>query len=141
MRQPRPLSTHLALFAAGIGVPLLLLALLVGWGSVGEGRARIDREAERLVGGIVGDVERELAALTATAQTLATANALVREIHDRMPAILRPEDYDRWLGEEPDPAELLAPFPAEPMVIWPVSPRVNSPRFDEPGLLDPIGDH
>ena len=79
MRQSHPLSTHLALFAAGIGVPLLLLALLVGWGSLGEERARIDREAERLVGGIVGDVERELAALTATAQTLATANALVRD--------------------------------------------------------------
>jgi len=36
MRQSHPLSTHLALFAAGIGVPLLLLALLVGWGSLGR---------------------------------------------------------------------------------------------------------
>ena len=66
------------------------------------------------------------------------ANELVAQIHDRMPAILRPEDYDRWLGPEPDPQELLAPFPPEPMAIWPVSPRVNSPRFDEPDLLEPV---
>src|SRR5215210_4040750 len=79
MRQPRPLSTRLALFAAGIGVPLLLLALLVGWGSLGEERARIDRQAQRLVGDLAANVERELAALTATAQTLATANAIVRD--------------------------------------------------------------
>jgi putative SOS response-associated peptidase YedK len=32
------------------------------------------------------------------------ANELVAEIHDRMPAILAPDDYTRWLGDEPDPA-------------------------------------
>ena len=48
------------------------------------------------------------------------ANEMVARIHDRMPAILRPEDYDRWLGMEPDPRDLLAPFPAEPMTMWPV---------------------
>src|SRR5262245_18323373 len=31
------------------------------------------------------------------------ANGLVAEIHDRMPVILAPADYSRWLGEEPDP--------------------------------------
>jgi len=43
------------------------------------------------------------------------ANALVAETHDRMPAILAPEDYARWLSEEPDPRNLMRPFPAEPM--------------------------
>jgi putative SOS response-associated peptidase YedK len=28
------------------------------------------------------------------------ANELVAEIHDRMPVILAPEDYDRWLGRD-----------------------------------------
>ncbi len=56
------------------------------------------------------------------------ANELVGRIHDRMPAILKPEDYERWLGSEPDPRELRAPFPSAPMVIWPISPRVNSPK-------------
>jgi len=30
------------------------------------------------------------------------ANELVADIHDRMPVILRREDFDRWLGVEPD---------------------------------------
>src|SRR3954453_13616843 len=66
------------------------------------------------------------------------ANELVTEIHDRMPAILRPEDYDRWLGVEPDPRELLKPFPPEPMMMWPVSTRVNTPKNDNPNILTPV---
>jgi len=31
------------------------------------------------------------------------ANELVSEIHDRMPLILAPADYARWLSDEPDP--------------------------------------
>ena len=31
------------------------------------------------------------------------ANELVADIHDRMPLILAPGDYVRWLGEQPDP--------------------------------------
>src|SRR4051812_18623900 len=55
------------------------------------------------------------------------ANELVADIHDRMPVILRPEDYDRSLGSEPDPRDLLRPFPAELMRMWAISTRVNSP--------------
>ncbi len=33
-------------------------------------------------------------------------NELVAPIHDRMPVVLAPADYDRWLGDEPDPAGL-----------------------------------
>jgi putative SOS response-associated peptidase YedK len=68
------------------------------------------------------------------------ANDLVRRIHDRMTVILAPKDYDRWLGAEPDPSDLMAPFPAEPMAMWPVSTRVNSPRNDDPQLLDAVED-
>jgi putative SOS response-associated peptidase YedK len=66
------------------------------------------------------------------------ANALVSAIHDRMPAILRPADYERWLGPEPDPRDLLITFPAEPMRMWPISPRVNSWQNDDAGLLTPV---
>ena len=65
------------------------------------------------------------------------ANELVAQIHDRMPLILPKNAYERWLGVEPDPHELLVPFPAEPMVMWPISMRVNSPENDEASLLDP----
>jgi putative SOS response-associated peptidase YedK len=67
-----------------------------------------------------------------------TANELVAEILDRMPLIIGPGDYARWLGEEPDPGDLMRPFPAEPMRIWPISTRVNKPENDDPSIVEPI---
>ena len=66
------------------------------------------------------------------------ANELVAQIHNRMPLILAPGDYVRWLSEETDPRDLLHPFPAEPMRMWPISTRVNKPEDDEPSILEPI---
>ena len=60
------------------------------------------------------------------------------QIHNRMPLIIAPEDYVRWLSEEPDPRELLRPFPAESMRMWPISTRVNAPENDDPSILEPI---
>ena len=39
------------------------------------------------------------------------ANDLVADIHDHMPLILATDDYTRWLGEEPDPRDLMRPSP------------------------------
>jgi putative SOS response-associated peptidase YedK len=66
------------------------------------------------------------------------ANGLVADIHDRMPVILSRYDYARWLSEEPDPRDLMRPFPPELMRMWPISTRVNKPENDEPSILDPI---
>jgi putative SOS response-associated peptidase YedK len=68
----------------------------------------------------------------------APANDLVARIHDGMPAILKPADYVRWLSPEPDPHDLLVPFPSEPMTMWPISTRVNSPINDDEQLLEPV---
>ena len=76
---PRPLSKHLALYAAGIGVPLVLLAGIVGWIEVREEGRNLDREAQRIVRDLTGNLERELEALAATARTLAIATALPRD--------------------------------------------------------------
>jgi putative SOS response-associated peptidase YedK len=68
-----------------------------------------------------------------------TANELVADIHDRMPVILPPEGYDRWLSNiEPDPRDLLVPFTAALMMMWPISTRVNKPDNDDPDILDPL---
>lgn len=64
------------------------------------------------------------------------ANEMLADIHDRMPVILAPDAYDRWLtADEPDPRDLLVPYPAAPMAIWPVSLRVNSPVNDDAAIL------
>jgi putative SOS response-associated peptidase YedK len=74
-----------------------------------------------------------------TFSILTTApNALVAPLHDRMPVILAPGDYDRWLGEEPDPAELIRPYPGDDMVTWPVSTRVNKADNDDAAILDRV---
>jgi putative SOS response-associated peptidase YedK len=62
-----------------------------------------------------------------------TANALVSGIHDRMPVILKPENYDLWLDpgfkKTSDLLDLLKPYRAESMRMWRVGPRVNSSRM------------
>jgi putative SOS response-associated peptidase YedK len=66
-------------------------------------------------------------------------NEVCAPIHDRMPVILDPADYGRWLGEEsatPDELHaLLRPYPAERMMAFPVDPRVGSVKNDDPALL------
>jgi len=67
------------------------------------------------------------------------ANALMATIHERMPVIIAPRDYARWL----DPARsgraaiepMLAPFPADEMHAYPISTRVNDVKNDGPELI------
>ena len=66
------------------------------------------------------------------------ANELVAGIHDRMPVILAPRDYAQWLSEEPDPGQLMRPFPADLIRMWPISTRVNKPENDDPSIIEPI---
>jgi putative SOS response-associated peptidase YedK len=66
------------------------------------------------------------------------ANELVAEIHDCMPLILAPGDYVRWLSDEPDPRDLMRPFPSEPMRMWPISTRVNKPGNDDASIVEPV---
>jgi putative SOS response-associated peptidase YedK len=73
------------------------------------------------------------------------ANTLLAPLHDRMPVILDPAAWPLWLGEvEPDPEPhrlkaLLAPYPSEAMVFWPVDRRVGNVRNNDPSLIEPIG--
>ncbi len=67
-------------------------------------------------------------------------NELVAEVHTRMPVILAEEHHAQSLGEvqDGDLKELLKPFPADRMKMWPTSSRVNSPDNHEEGVLKPI---
>ena len=65
-----------------------------------------------------------------------TPNAVTSAVHDRMPVILKRDDYDLWL----DPgmtntdalSDLLEPFDARLMRSYPVSSRVNQVQNDDP---------
>jgi len=68
-------------------------------------------------------------------------NEIMKPIHNRMPVILEPRDYDRWLAPgDPTrpPIDLLRPFPTEKMLAWPVSNRVGNVLNNDPELLDRI---
>ena len=68
-------------------------------------------------------------------------NELMEPIHDRMPVIIAPKDYQRWLepGESTHlPVDLLRPYPAEEMNAWKVGSAVGNVRNNEPGLIVPI---
>ncbi len=69
------------------------------------------------------------------------ANDLVAGIHHRMPVVLTPGDYDRWLAPGDGGADLqslLRPYPPEEMSAYPVSTYVNKPQNDDPSCLEPV---
>lgn len=69
-------------------------------------------------------------------------NRLTGPIHDRMPLILAPRDYDAWLDPGNDDVEalkaLVRAYPAEEMRAFAVSPRVNAPANDDAALIEPL---
>jgi putative SOS response-associated peptidase YedK len=69
-----------------------------------------------------------------------TPNELTATVHDRMPVILKPSDYERWLQREDSeqpPIDLLRPYDADEMTAHPIDPRVGNVRNNEPGLCTP----
>jgi putative SOS response-associated peptidase YedK len=70
-----------------------------------------------------------------------TPNAATSAVHDRMPVILCPDDYDVWL----DPGftdvtaafELLKPYDTRLMRSYPVSARINHAANDDPHCASP----
>jgi putative SOS response-associated peptidase YedK len=68
-------------------------------------------------------------------------NGLMEPIHNRMPVILKPSDYARWLepgDPQRPPVELLRPYDAEQMKAWKVGPGVGDVSNNRPDLVAPI---
>ena len=69
------------------------------------------------------------------------SNTLVSQIHTRMPVILREQDEADWLNPSLALAAaqaLLVPLPAELLMAYEVSPKVNSPTYNSLDLLQPV---
>ncbi|HXF64816.1 MAG TPA: SOS response-associated peptidase family protein, partial [Caldilineaceae bacterium] len=73
-------------------------------------------------------------------------NELMATLHNRMPVILDPQDYDLWLGDGRETPRdslallrfLLRPYPAEAMTAQPVSRYVNSPANEGAACIAPF---
>ncbi len=87
------------------------------------------------------DPERDQVVRTFTIVTT-RPNAEMGALHDRMPVVLDPESWARWLDPAPaDPGELLnllVPAPDGSLEPYEVSRAVNDVRNDGPGLVDPV---
>jgi len=98
------------------GRPFAFAGLWESWGRGGEGEIR-----------------------TCTILTTG-ANAVVGEIHERMPVIVASDAYDVWLdpsSERDELTGLLAPYPEDEMEAYPVSRFVNSPSNNDPRCVEP----
>jgi putative SOS response-associated peptidase YedK len=66
---------------------------------------------------------------------------LCAELHNRKPVVLKPGVWPAWLGEQPatvrDLNAMLAPYPAEDMICWPVSPRAGYVKHNDSTLIEP----
>jgi len=69
-------------------------------------------------------------------------NDLVRPLHNRMPVILHPDDYDLWLERNVQEYALLQPllhpYPSEDMLAYPISTWINKPENDSPRCIEPL---
>jgi putative SOS response-associated peptidase YedK len=70
------------------------------------------------------------------------ANDLMRPLHDRMPVILEPKDYGRWLDlQATDSGELqalLVPYGGDDLTAFLVGTLVNNPRNESPRCVEPL---
>jgi putative SOS response-associated peptidase YedK len=68
------------------------------------------------------------------------ANEILQSVHDRMPVILHPDNYELWLDVDMRKLdlvrELLRPFPASEMMAYPVSASINSPLNQGAQLIE-----
>lgn len=86
--------------------------------------------------------EKEAPSIDSCTLLTTSPNEAAGAIHDRMPVILDPKDYDLWLDPKVSDRGKLEPLlvacPAEWMEAWPVSRFVNSPGNDSPKCIEPV---
>jgi len=65
-----------------------------------------------------------------------------RTRHDRMPVMIRRQDYQRWLEPGSDaqpPIDLIRPFDSDRMKAWRVDRRINNVKINEHTLCESLG--
>ena len=65
----------------------------------------------------------------------------LRAVHERMPVIVNPDNYDNWLNNKTKTVEvekIIAEKPHSNLQIFPVSTHVNSPQNDDLSCVQPL---
>ncbi len=83
--------------------------------------------------------EREGDGFESCSIIVTAASPVMQRIHDRMPVLLNPAQYNSWLNtghfNRAQLQGLLVPFAGQ-LEAYPVSRRVNSPSYDDPSLIE-----
>src|SRR5215831_6384752 len=116
------------------------------WQRMGKGkvpyRIALKTEEPFAFAGIWSTVHDAQGTVQPTFALLTTeANALVAQIHTRMPVILREQDEADWLNPHLSleaAQALLVPLPADLLMAYEVSPKVNSPAYNTPDVLQRV---
>ncbi|MCX6177808.1 MAG: SOS response-associated peptidase [Chlorobiales bacterium] len=67
------------------------------------------------------------------------SNGEMKSVHDRMPVILEPEHWKQWLeASSPDAEKLLIPAKDGTLDIYPVSTKVNNPKYIQHDCIEPL---
>ena len=70
------------------------------------------------------------------------ANALMAPIHDRMPVILTPDQFDLWMDPDNPDVDglrgLMHPCDPDLMAAYPVSPAINRGTVEGPECIKPL---
>lgn len=71
-----------------------------------------------------------------------TANSLIATLHDRMPVLLHPTEFELWLDRSTNNPEklrrLYQPYPSELLREWEVTTLVNNPNNESPETVVPV---
>lgn len=95
--------------------------------------------APLVMGGVWQDWEQGGARHATCAVVTLAASADVAHIHHRMPLVLEPDDWAKWLGEEgKGAAGLMQSAPVGTLQSWRVGMVVNSNRATGAGLIAPL---
>jgi putative SOS response-associated peptidase YedK len=115
-------------------------------GKPGHKQPHLIRQRSGEIMGLAGLWEHWLGADGSEVETMAIltveANADMKRVHDRMPAILAPQDYEAWLdcsgGSSVGMGKMLRPAANGLLEIIAVSRELNNPRNDRPDVQEPI---
>ena len=108
------------------GAPMAFAGLWERWKALQDSRGKNPVSAGELI---------ETFTIVTTA-----AGPSVGNLHDRMPAVIEPDDFETWLSAPADEAERLHPLlqpTGDAFTITRVSARVNAVRNDDPECIAP----
>lgn len=92
----------------------------------------------------VGQGEGVAPLVESVAIVTTAARGVVAELHDRMPLVLAPDAWSAWLDGRTDAAAVdalaaqAATTAADGLVLYRVTARMNSARFEDPSCLEPV---